>query len=416
MRVSRPIAPRRAPGLEALRPGRRGAHAGCRRHHPGGARAGAVAGRPPEARLEDSRRPRLAARALVRACRGPLRGLDFFRVRRMEIAGLQYLAPANGDRRAGSAPKASVFDDPEPLERRVCALPGVTAVESAAGCRARSGRAHRDAPVALRRRGAAHAGRRSGRVLPFDPLQLGAGSSARGHADAVVAGVLARVRDADPTSSRDRRGVRVRAGRGARGRGTAHLVRRAAAEDIRAVTAVAQDLARQRAHLSGTRRAVRRPGDRPPDARMSPAPAPRRGLDLGSTKVVAVIAEVAGDGRERGAADPRRRRRAQRRHPPRRGARHRGDHPRHRQGDEERPADGGRRGGLATAASRASTSPAAARTAWSRSPATRSGPATSPASTTWRATSASAGITSCCTPFHKTISSTSRAASTSRSA
>ena len=37
---------------------------------------------------------------------------------------------------------------------------------------------------------------------------------------------------------------------------------------------------------------------------------------------------------------------SERRGPPRRGARHRGDDPRHRQGDERRPADGGRRGRL----------------------------------------------------------------------
>ena len=119
------------------------------------------------------------------------------------------------------------------------------------------------------------------------------------------------------------------------------------AEDIRAVMAVEQALARQRAAISGARWTLRRPGDRPPGARMSAQPQRLvAALDLGSTKVVAVIAEVTGDARDAGAKILGVGVGAEHRHPARRGPRHRGDHPGHRQGDEERPADGGRRGGL----------------------------------------------------------------------
>ena len=43
---------------------------------------------------------------------GLLRGLEFFRVRRVEIAGLQYLDPAKVIDALKLTPKASVFDDP----------------------------------------------------------------------------------------------------------------------------------------------------------------------------------------------------------------------------------------------------------------------------------------------------------------
>ena len=48
----------------------------------------------------------------------PRRGLDFFRVRRVEIAGLQYLDPAKVIGALRLSPTASVFDDPAPLARK----------------------------------------------------------------------------------------------------------------------------------------------------------------------------------------------------------------------------------------------------------------------------------------------------------
>ena len=88
-------------------------------------------------------------------------------------------------------------------------------------------------------------------------------------------------------------------------------------------------------------------------------------LDLGSTKVVAAIAEVTGDARDAGARILGVATEEDRRDPARRRPGHRGDHPGHRQGDEGRAAYGRRRGRLRrTAASPASTWPVAARTAW----------------------------------------------------
>jgi cell division septal protein FtsQ len=129
-----------------------------------------------------------------------LRGLDFFRVRRVEIAGLQYLDPAKVIAALKLSPKASVFDDPAPLRRRVYAMPGVNAVEVG----------HRlpgtlevelveAPPVALASRGDGLALLDArGRVLPFDPLRSAPDLPVAANGDAVVTGVLARVRDSDP--------------------------------------------------------------------------------------------------------------------------------------------------------------------------------------------------------------------------
>ncbi|HEU5304330.1 MAG TPA: hypothetical protein VFU40_06780, partial [Gemmatimonadales bacterium] len=54
-----------------------------------------------------------------------LHRLDFFRVRRVEIAGLQYLAPAKVLDALGLDSRASVFDDLSAAGRRVRALPGI---------------------------------------------------------------------------------------------------------------------------------------------------------------------------------------------------------------------------------------------------------------------------------------------------
>jgi cell division protein FtsQ len=177
-----------------------------------------------------------------------LRGLDFFRVRRVEITGLQYLEPSKVIAALRLSPKASVFDDPAPLARRVLALPGVTSAEV--------GRhvpgtllieVNEAVPVALAPRGDAltmvDAG---GRVLPFDPI-ASAPDLPLAVADGVVAKVLDQVRDSDldlfgridaawrvgPDVVLEVDGRRLWFGA------------RVSAEDIRAVMAVAQALARQ---------------------------------------------------------------------------------------------------------------------------------------------------------------------------
>ncbi|MBA3556796.1 MAG: hypothetical protein H0W29_18855, partial [Gemmatimonadales bacterium] len=54
-----------------------------------------------------------------------LRQLEFFRVRRVEISGLHYLEASRIVAALKLSRTASVFDDPDPLERRIRALPGV---------------------------------------------------------------------------------------------------------------------------------------------------------------------------------------------------------------------------------------------------------------------------------------------------
>jgi cell division protein FtsQ len=129
-----------------------------------------------------------------------LRGLDFFRVRRVEIAGLQYLDPTNVIGALKLSPKASVFDDPAPLARRVRGMRGVTA---AAIGRRLPGTLRVElteaTPVALASRGEGLVLLDArGRVLPYDPLRSAPDLPYAAYGDTAVTGVLARVRDFDP--------------------------------------------------------------------------------------------------------------------------------------------------------------------------------------------------------------------------
>jgi cell division septal protein FtsQ len=177
-----------------------------------------------------------------------LRGLGYFRVRRVEIAGLQYLDPAKVIGALKLSPTASVFDDPAPLVRRVYAMPGVMSVEVG---RRLPGTLEialvETPPVALASRGDGLAMLDSrGRVLPYDPLRSAPDLPLAANGDAVVTGVLARVRDADPD-------LFARIGAGWRvgpdvvlevGGRRLWFGAQVSAEDIRAVMAVEQALAR----------------------------------------------------------------------------------------------------------------------------------------------------------------------------
>ncbi|HET9040270.1 MAG TPA: FtsQ-type POTRA domain-containing protein [Gemmatimonadales bacterium] len=179
---------------------------------------------------------------------GLLRGLDFFRVRRVEIAGLQYLDPAKVIAALKLSPKASVFDDPAPLRRRVYAMPGVNGVEVG---RRLPGTLEIElieaVPVALATRGDGLALLDArGRVLPFDPLRSAPDLPLAANGDAVVTGVLARVRDSDPDLFA-RIGAAWRVGPDVVlevGGRRLWFGAQVSAEDIRAVTAVEQALAR----------------------------------------------------------------------------------------------------------------------------------------------------------------------------
>ncbi len=177
-----------------------------------------------------------------------LRGLDFFRVRRVEIAGLQYLDPAKVIGALKLSRTASVFDDPAPLARRVLAMPGVTAAEVG---RRLPGTLLVElveaTPVALASRGAGLALLDArGRVLPFDPLRSAPDLPYAGYGDAVVTSVLARVRDFDPDLFA-RIGAAWRVGPDVVlevGGRRLWFGAQVSAEDIRAVMAVEQALAR----------------------------------------------------------------------------------------------------------------------------------------------------------------------------
>jgi cell division septal protein FtsQ len=178
-----------------------------------------------------------------------LRRLDFFRIRRVEIAGLQYLAPGKVIAALELDARSSVFDDLGAANSGLRALPGI---QSAEVRRRLPGTleiiVEEAVPVALAPRGAGMALLdSSGKVLPFDPAATAPDLPIAASADRVVARVLASVREHDPV-------LFGRIGAAWRVRDDVILDldgRRlwfgpaVTAEDIRAVMAVAQDLARQ---------------------------------------------------------------------------------------------------------------------------------------------------------------------------
>jgi cell division septal protein FtsQ len=174
--------------------------------------------------------------------------LSYFRVRRVEIAGLQYLDPAKVIDALKLGPTASVFDDPAPLARRVYAMPGVASVDVSRRLPGTLEVAVAETPpVALASRGDGLALLDArGRMLPYDPLRSAPDLPIAANGDAVVTGVLARVRDADPdlfarigTAWRVGPDVVLEVG----GR-RLWFGAQVSAEDIRAVMAVEQALAR----------------------------------------------------------------------------------------------------------------------------------------------------------------------------
>jgi cell division septal protein FtsQ len=179
-----------------------------------------------------------------------LRQLEFFRIRRVEMAGLQYLAPAKVINALGLDSGSSVFDDLAAAARRVRALPGVQTAELSRRLPGTLEVVVEEAvPVAL-----APSGQgmvlldSSGKVLPFDPAATAPDLPIAARADRVVARVLASVLEHDPLLF-----ARIRSAWRVQDDVVLDLDGRrlwfgpaVTAEDIRAVMAVAQDLARQR--------------------------------------------------------------------------------------------------------------------------------------------------------------------------
>ena len=179
-----------------------------------------------------------------------LRRLDFFRIRRVEIVGLRYLAPGKVIAALELDARSSVFDDLDAARSGLRALPGI---QSAEVKRRLPGTleiiVEEAVPVALAPRGAGMALLdSSGKVLPFDPAATAPDLPIAASADRAVARVLASVREYDPVLF-GRIGAAWRTGQDVildlDGRrlwfGPA-----VTAEDIRAVMAVAEYLARQR--------------------------------------------------------------------------------------------------------------------------------------------------------------------------
>jgi len=178
-----------------------------------------------------------------------LRRLEFFRVRRVEITGARYLAPETITRALALRRDASVFDDLAAMERGLRALPGVKA--GSVGRRlpgTLTVTVSETDPVALiPRRGALTPVDDHGRVLPYDPVQVVPDLPIATSADSGLTRVLATIKTEDPalfeqiaSAARVHDDVVLDLD-GRRWWFTAN----ATAEDVRAVTAVAQDLARQ---------------------------------------------------------------------------------------------------------------------------------------------------------------------------
>ena len=178
-----------------------------------------------------------------------LHRLDFFRIRRVEITGLRYLAPTKVIAALDLETEATVFDNLAAASVRLRGLPGVA---TAVVRRRLPGTLEivlvEAIPVALTpRTGGMALLDSSGTVLPFDPAVSAPDLPVAATADRKVARVLARVQAHDPALfARVRTAWRVRDdvlldvdGR------RLWFGPAVTAEDIRAVMAVAQDLARQ---------------------------------------------------------------------------------------------------------------------------------------------------------------------------
>jgi cell division protein FtsQ len=177
-----------------------------------------------------------------------LRRIDFFRLRRVELVGVENLGRDDVLRGLGLGRHANLFDDLAPIARHAKMIPGVetaevsrrlpgtlvveiTEVPAVALVPGRDGLTAMDA---------------AGHLLPFDPSVTAPDLPLTERADSLVGRLLGQVLAADPAlfaqlSSADRDGNWVVLSVGRR-----RLVFRpdATMETIRAVTAVAQDLAR----------------------------------------------------------------------------------------------------------------------------------------------------------------------------
>ena len=179
-----------------------------------------------------------------------LRRLDFFRVRRIEVRGIRNLEAAQVVAGLKLGPRASVFDDLADVERRANGIPGVVEAEVARRPPGTLRVTIREAnPIALVGGGARlRTVGADGKVLPFDPRVAAQDLPLIREPDSLVTRLLARLEEVDPTLF-----ARVSAGWRSQRDVVLQVDKQrywfrpdAPAEVIRAVTAVAQDLARKK--------------------------------------------------------------------------------------------------------------------------------------------------------------------------
>jgi cell division septal protein FtsQ len=178
-----------------------------------------------------------------------LGGLEFFRIRQVEVRGLKNLEASTVVNALKLRSQASVFDQVGPLQRRVQAMPGVVHADVS---RMPPGTlrvtVEEAVPVALvpssNRLKAVDA---TGKVLPFDATVGAEDLPLIRQPDSLVTRFLARLQDVDATLyGRVVSGWRVQKDVVIQVDNQRYWFRPdATAEDIRAVTAVAQDLARK---------------------------------------------------------------------------------------------------------------------------------------------------------------------------
>lgn len=218
---------------------------------------------PGDAARPAHRRRRLATAAVVAlvAAAAPwwvpraLGSLSFFRVRNVEVQGVQYLSPGEVVARLRVDTSMSVWDDVRPLERRLAGHPQVRTVEVG---RKLPGtlvvRVTENLPVALvpSRRGL-HAVDEQGRELPIDPSRTDLDLPLAPQRDTALLRLLAEVRRHEPRLYERISEVR-RAGRG-------ELLLRLTSVPVRAMADVTvarlaelypveRDLARRRARVA----------------------------------------------------------------------------------------------------------------------------------------------------------------------
>jgi POTRA domain, FtsQ-type len=179
-----------------------------------------------------------------------LRGTEFFQVRRIEVRGLRNLRAEEVARLLPVPARMSLFDDLGPIQRAADSIPGLERVSVGRKLPGTLVVSVEEAPVValVMRRGRLQLVSEDGAVLPFDPTVAAPDLPVVREADSLVTRLLGRIRDADATffagvTSGWRSGDDVVLAVD----GQRYWFRpEASAEVIRAVRAVAQDLANKK--------------------------------------------------------------------------------------------------------------------------------------------------------------------------